>query len=298
MYLKHFNLHDTPFTLTPNTQYFCRLPGYQAALNVLLLHLRNGEGFIKVTGKVGSGKTLLCRLLLEQLKDPFVTAYIPNPDLESMMLRKNLAAELGINTDECNDPYKLLSAINEKLMTLHREGKKVVLVIDEAQALPAESLETLRLLTNLETEKAKLLQIVLFGQPELDKRLRQDSLRQLHQRIGFSCQLPLLRYSELLPYLQHRLAIAGYCGKRPLFSTSARRLLFRRSGGTPRLINILSHKAMMSAYGRGRRRVALCDVRQAVSDTESVIASQDWMVVGLGLLLAAFAALFLYYWKY
>src|SRR3989338_5627655 len=124
MYLRHFNLHDTPFTLTPNTQYFCRLPGYQAALNVLLLHLRNGEGFIKVTGKVGSGKTLLCRLLLEQLNDPFVTAYIPNPDLESMMLRKSLAAELGISAENINDPHQLLTTINETLIRLHSEGKK------------------------------------------------------------------------------------------------------------------------------------------------------------------------------
>ena len=298
MYLKHFNLHDAPFTLTPNTQYFCRLPGYQAALNVLLLHLRNGEGFIKVTGNVGSGKTLLCRLLLEQLKDPFVTAYIPNPDLESTMLRKNLAAELGIAPDEHNDPYRLLSAINNKLMALHQEDKKVVLVIDEAQALPIESLETLRLLTNLETQKAKLLQIVLFGQPELDKRLKQESLRQLHQRIGFSCQLPLLRYSELLPYLQHRLSIAGYCGKRPLFSFSARRRLFHKSGGIPRLINILSHKAMMSAYGRGRRCVALRDVRRAVTDTESVVTARDWVATSIGLALAVAVAIFLYYWKY
>ena len=297
MYLKHFNLHDTPFTITPNTQYFCRLPGYQAALNVLLLHVRNGEGFVKITGKVGSGKTLLCRLLLEQLQDPFVTAYIPNPDLDSMMLRKSLAAELGVSADNFDDPHRLLSAINEKLMALHAEGKKVVLVVDEAQALPAESLETLRLLTNLETQKAKLLQIVLFGQPELDTRLKQNSLRQLKQRIGFSCRLSLLKYSELSHYLHHRLVIAGYCGKHALFSFSARQLLFQKSGGVPRLVNILSHKAMMSAYGRGRRRVGVRDIKCAVADTESVSMQDRWVGV-LGLSVAALVAAILWYWPF
>lgn len=296
MYLKHFNLTESPFTITPNTNYFCKLAGHHAAFNVLMLHLRNGEGFIKITGKVGSGKTLLCRMLLEHLDDHFITAYIPNPDLETQMLRKSLAAELSIPEACFDDPHQLLAAINQRLIDLNAAGKKVVLVIDEAQALPTESLETLRLLTNLETQHAKLLQIVLFGQPELDKRLNQRSLRQLKQRIGFSSRLPLLKYSELPRYLEHRLSIAGFNGKKTLFSVLACWFIFHKSQGVPRLINILSHKALMSAYGRGRYRVGLRDVVRSAKDTESV-STQSWTAVALGLGLAVLCAICLLLWR-
>src|SRR3990167_4238636 len=191
MYLEHFALNEAQFTITPNTHYFYKLQSHQAAFNVLMVHLRNGEGFLKVTGKVGSGKTLLCRMLLERLGDSFFIAYIPNPDLEATALRKSVAMELGVAKKNLDDQHKLLSSINERLIQLHSEGKRVVLVIDEAQALPTESLETLRLFTNLETQSTKLLQIVLFGQSELDIRLNQGSLRQLKQRICFSHKLPL-----------------------------------------------------------------------------------------------------------
>src|SRR3990167_4812016 len=285
MYKKHFHLNELPFTLTPDTNYFYKLAAHHEAFNVLMLNLRNGEGFIKVTGNVGSGKTLLCRMLLENLGDRFFTAYIPNPDLEASALRKSFAQELGIPEENFSDQHKLLSAINQKLFELHEQGKQVVLVIDEAQALPTESLETLRLLANLETRSAKLLQIVLFGQTELDERLNQGSLRQLKQRIGFSSKLSLLKYSELAAYVQHRLTVAGYKNRYPLFTKPALWWLFHKSHGVPRLINIFCHKAMMSAYGRGKHIVKYRDIVNACKDTESV-SHHSHLAVFIGLSLA------------
>lgn len=297
MYEKHFHLTELPFTLMPNTAFFYNLAAHHEALNTLMLHLKGGEGFIKVTGAVGTGKTLLCRMLLSHLGDDFFTAYIPNPDLEAVVLRKSLAQELGIHEEHFNDQHKLLSAINQKLIELHSEGKRVILVIDEAQALPTESLETLRLLANLETQSTKLLQIVLFGQTELDIRLSQGSLRQLKQRIGFSSKLALLKHSELEPYVNHRLKVAGYNNKYPLFSKSALWFIFQKSKGVPRLINIICHKAMMSAYGRGKNKVGFFDAVRACKDTESVSNHSPLAVfIGLSLAVACFFALL--FWKF
>jgi len=295
MYREHFSLNEPPFTITPNTHYFYKLQSHQAAFNVLMIHLRNGEGFLKITGKVGSGKTLLCRLLLEKLGDNFFIAYIPNPDLEASALRKSVAMELGVPKENLDDQHKLLSSINERLVQLHSEGKRVVLVIDEAQALPTESLETLRLFTNLETQTTKLLQIVLFGQSELDVRLNQKSLRQLKQRICFSHKLSLLKYAELNAYLQHRLTMAGYRGPEPLFTFSARLYLFYKSRGVPRLINILCHKALMCAFGRGKIKVTLSDMMASVKDTESVTKIKIPMMIGLTL--ATVVGFALFYWR-
>jgi len=196
MYLEHFNFKEFPFSLTPNIDFYCNLSGHQNTLNVVLLALRAGEGFVKVIGEVGSGKTLLCRMLLEQLGNHFVTAYIPNPDLTPDGLRIALGQELGLKEPFPTSQHALLDLINNRLLALHDAGKQVVLIIDEAQALSDQSLEALRLLTNLETCKTKLLQVVLFGQPELDTRLNQNHLRQLNQRITFACYLPRLNREE------------------------------------------------------------------------------------------------------
>lgn len=298
MYLQHYNLNEMPFTLMPSVHFFCKLPGYHAGLNVLLLNLRSGEGFIKITGNVGSGKTLLCRTLLESLGDEFFTAYIPNPDLEPIMLRKALAQELQIPPENLEDPHTLFTSIGKRLMELHAAGKRVVLLVDEAQALPSESLETLRLLTNLETEKSKLLQVVLFGQPELDLRLAQRTLRQLKQRIAFSYKIPALKRPELKIYLNHRLVTAGYRHD-DLFTPMARWLLFYKSRGVPRLINILAHKAMMAAYGRGEVKVGYRCVREAANDTEAIHASKcmKHLPAIIGLSLALLSAAYLLYWR-
>lgn len=273
MYQEFFQLDELPFSLTPNTNYFCELKGHQEGLNVLKFSVKSGEGFIKIVGEVGSGKTLLCRKLLESLTEEYVTVYIPNPDLSPVELRKAIARELGLDPNSLHDQHELLSAINQQLIGLNKAGKKVLVIIDEAQALSNESLETVRLLTNLETESSKLVQVVLFGQPELDDRLNQANLRQLKQRITFSYKLPLLTRDDLDTYLYHRLAVAGY-KRGTLFTKKARKLLYRASQGVPRLVNILSHKALLVAYGRGDKTIDHKSMRLAVKDTEATYSKK------------------------
>lgn len=266
MYLEHFKLEKLPFNLTPDTSFFCDLSGYQAALNVLLFSIKSGEGFIKLIAEVGTGKTMLCRLLLNELEGEVITAYIPNPDLNPMGLRKALAKELGIEASFYNDNVALMTVITERLLKEHAAGNRVVLIIDEAQALSDESLETLRLMTNLETETERLLQIVLFAQPELDERLDQYHFRQFRQRITFSHYLSPLSREELDAYLTHRLVVAGN-SKGNLFSTQAKESLFKFSSGIPRVINIICHKALLVAYGQGKKQVDTDAMQRAIADS-------------------------------
>ncbi len=268
MYESHFGLQEAPFALTPNTRYFLRARSHNDALELLLVALREREGFIKITGEVGTGKTLLCRLLLNELEQDAYTAYIPNPHLTPDTLYAAVAEELGVDVNACANTHQVLKALNEKLIALAMEQKPVVLVIDEAQAMPEETIEALRLLTNLETESVRLLQVVLFGQPELDELLRRESLRQLQQRITFQYRLAPLDKVLVAQYLRHRLAQAGYNGG-DLFTPSSLRLITRASGGIPRLVNIIAHKALLAAWGRGDRLVSRPHVMQAIKDTES-----------------------------
>lgn len=269
MYSEHFGLREVPFSITPDTSFFFTSPHSQEALNTLLVAARNGEGFIKITGEVGTGKTLLCRKFMATLGDGFVTAYIPNPYLEPRTLMLALADELSIELEKGVDQHKLIKALMMRLMGLAVEGKRVVLCLDEAQAIPVVSLEALRLLTNLETEKRKLLQIVLFGQPELNRKLELESVRQLAQRIIFHYHLGPLRKDDLDYYLAHRLRVAGYAGSR-LFSRGAVAKLYSASGGIPRLVNILAHKSLMVAYGEGKQEVTRKHVAGAARDTITV----------------------------
>ncbi|MFM5354501.1 MSHA fimbrial biogenesis protein MshM [Aeromonas dhakensis] len=269
MYLNHFGLQEAPFGLTPNTGFYYGLPPHEEALQVLNWALAQGEGFIKVTGEVGTGKTLLCRKLLSELgseEQPVRLAWLPNPHLTPAELRIALALELGLPVRDQSE-LDLTDRIHRHLISLHRQGSRVVVLIDEAQALPDETLEAIRLFGNLETESSKLLQIVLFGQPELDSRLAKPHLRQLRQRIGFSYCLRPLRFDETRAYLEHRLQISGYRGA-PLFGGRALRQLWRASRGIPRLINILAQKCLMLAYGQGARQIDSRLVRLAVRDTD------------------------------
>lgn len=267
MYLDHFGLEEQPFSITPDTHFYFNYSSHQEALNVLLLALRSGEGFIKVTGEVGLGKTLLCRKLLNSLGDEFVTAYIPNPHLSPASMRVALADELEIPVAGVKMQDQLIRLITQKLVSLAREGKRVVLCLDEAQELPEQTLEAVRLLTNLETEKQKLLHVVMFGQPELEQRLNNPAIRQLKQRISFSYILEPLTLEAVGDYIGHRLRVAGYRGA-PVFDDLAVEAIHKASGGTPRLVNILAHKAMLSAYGEGKTLVQRKHARQAVEDTE------------------------------
>jgi len=301
MYLEHFGIAEYPFALTPNTQFYCDLPGHQAALNVLLFSLQTGEGFIKIVGEVGSGKTLLCRQLLKILDDRFVTAYIPNPNLPPYEFRKTFAREIGVSLAYLASISDLSQAVLERLLVLHSEGKQVVLMVDEAQALPDETLETIRLLTNLETESKKLIQIVLFGQPELNRRLDRHKFRQLNQRITFSHDLKPMTRKNLEDYLRHRLSVAGHGGK-SIFDRKACDLIFEFSGGLPRIVNILSHKALLAAYGKGKDEVGHKLVRMAVRDSRALIDRKyriiQWVLNGttIGLLLVLIAMIAYLVW--
>ena len=275
MYQEFFQLQQMPFTLTPNPNFFCHLKSHQEALNTLVFCLKTGEGFIKITGEVGTGKTLLCRKLLEILDESFVTAYIPNPDLTPIELRKAFARELGIEPNSAQDQHELLTVIYHKLIDYYKQGKHVVLLIDEAQSISNESLETLRLLTNLETISHKLMQVVLFAQPELDTRLNKFNFRQLKQRISFSYQLPTMNREDLDAYIHHRLAISGYTHG-DLFTKKARKLLFHASRGIPRLVNIISHKALLTAYGAGNKKIDCNAMRAAVIDTEAALLGKRY----------------------
>jgi MSHA biogenesis protein MshM len=292
MYAEHFGLRELPFGITPDTSFFFGSPHSQEALNTLLVAARSGEGFIKITGEVGTGKTLLCRKFMATLGEGFVTAYIPNPFLEPRTLMLALADELEVVLHKDVAQHQILKSLTGRLLTLAGEGKQVVLCLDEAQAMPVETLEALRLLTNLETEKRKLLQIVLFGQPELNRKLELDSIRQLAQRITFHYHLGPLSRDDLDYYVAHRLRVAGFGGAR-LFSTGAIARLYRASGGIPRLVNILSHKAMMLCYGEGSQLVTADHVHAAARDT---LASKGpkhpgwpWLA-GIGALAAALAS--------
>ncbi|MGD8379409.1 MAG: AAA family ATPase [Gammaproteobacteria bacterium] len=296
MYLEFYGLTEPPFSLTPDTEFYFENPSHQEALNVLLVALESGEGFIKVTGEVGLGKTLLCRKLLNSLGDDWVTAYIPNPHLSPVAVRLALAEELGIPLRGRQTQEQVLREITRKLIELRAEGKRTVLLLDEAQQLPQAALEAVRLLTNLETEKSKLLQVVLFGQPELDERLDRPAIRQLRQRISFSYTLDPMTREHVGEYVRHRLRVAGYRGG-PLFHERAVDLIYRTSHGIPRLINILCHKAMLAAFGRGDEQITPRHANMAIRDTEGVARARP-MPRGLwyGLAAAVVVVLGLAWW--
>lgn len=275
-YLAHFGLREPPFGITPDTGFFFPCRSSQQALNTILVALENGEGFIKVTGEVGTGKTMLCRKLLATLDEAhWVSAYIPNPNLEPRALLYAVAEELGLAPDPSLDQYRLLKSITRSLLDLARNRRRVVLCMDEAQAMPLETLEALRLITNLETEKRKLLQVVLFGQPELDRKLESESVRQLRQRITFHHDLHALDEDEVGAYFTHRMRTAGYAGP-ALLSRGAQRTLYRASRGVPRLVNILSHKALFLVYGEDATRLERRHLSAAVLDTPAVQRRRGW----------------------
>ncbi len=265
MYERYYGLAERPFSLTPDTEFFYRSVTHQEALNVLLVALDSGDGFIKVTGEVGTGKTLLCRKLLDALESDYDTVYVPNPCLNRNALLHALLVELGI--DDGVEPEFYLERLNSYLIASARAGRGTVIVLDEAQALPEESLEAVRLVSNLETGKRKLVQIVLFGQPELDARLAGSSVRQLRQRIMHAYELKPLGPGSVRAYLQHRIRSAGYRGPE-LFDSSALRRLYQFSRGIPRVINVLCNKAMMLAYASGEFYIRRKHIEAAAADSQ------------------------------
>jgi MSHA biogenesis protein MshM len=280
MYLSHFGLRELPFGLTPDPAYAFSARAHQEALNTLLVATASGEGFIKITGEVGTGKTLLCRRFLAVLAADggaeaaggTLSCYLPNPNLTPRTLLLSLAEELGDALPGSATAHGAQKRIEHRLVALAGEGRRVVVCLDEAQALAPANLEALRLLSNLETEKKKLLQIVLFGQPELDRTLERDDMRQLRQRIAFQYRLRGLTRAETGCYVDHRIRVAGHAGA-TLFARRAIDRLQRASGGTPRLVNILAHKSLLAAFGDGAAGVETRHVRAAVKDGGAAAAA-------------------------
>ncbi len=297
MYRKHFGLDKAPFSITPDTAFAFSSSSQRDALNILLLATDAGEGFIKVTGEVGSGKTLLCRRFLARLaaanteRKRFRTAYIPNPCLSPRTLLLAIALELKIRVCEADSEHVLLESLRRALLRFAGRGEQIVVCLDEAQAMPVETLESLRLVSNLETEQRKLLQVVLVGQRELDVQLARDNLRQLKSRISFQYRLGALSPTETMEYLQHRVTIAGYRGAAHcanLFAPGAARCIHHAARGLPRRINILAHKSLLAAYGMGADHVgiehvkAACDDEPAQSALGRALAWFAWPARALG----------------
>ena len=266
MYLEHFGLHQAPFRITPHTEFFFAGGKRGATLEALIYAITHDEGIVKVSGEVGSGKTMLCRMLLEKLPDNVETVYLSNPMLSRDEILFAIAEELRIPLAEGRN-HLLLRSLQERLLEIYGSGRQVVALIDEAHAMPPEALEEIRLLSNLESNRHKLLQIVLFGQPELDSRLRQTSMRQLNDRITHNFRLEPLRRSDVSVYLLFRLRAAGYRGPDP-FTKGAIELISKASEGLSRRINILADKALLAAFSEGVHQVDRRQVRAAIRDVE------------------------------
>jgi len=302
MYNTHFGFTNTPFSLAPDTGQFVNLQGHQECFDLLVYALSTGEGFVKIIGDVGTGKTILCRKLIRYLeqpsrknkgkkrKSPFKPVYIPNPLLSPIGLLRAIAHELGVLASDETERDALIKQVSDEMLVLADQDQSVVVIIDEAQALPEETLESLRLVTNLETETRKLVQVVLFGQTELESTLNKHEFRQLKQRITFSYQLEPLSQSSTEQYLNVRTMKVGFTGE-PLFRGAAAKKMFMYSGGVPRLINVLAHKALLSAYSDGRKKVTAGDVKKAWQDgrSENSGINRGWLIAFTFLALIAAA---------
>ncbi len=266
LYKSHFNLETAPFSLTPDTRFFFAEGHRKAIFEALLYSIGNGDGIVQVVGEVGSGKTLLSRLISEFLGDEFHILFLLNPKIPPERILFAIALELGIGADRSEDKVTLLHKLHSALLDLHRQGKQTVLLIDEAQSIPLESLEEIRMLSNLETGTAKLLQIVLFGQPELDHHLNRHEVRQIKERIVHRFYLPRLTPREVAHYLAFRLNKAGYTGKSPFTQVSVRLIAFKSSGFLRR-INILADKCLLAAFSEGVHSIDAWVTLSALFDT-------------------------------
>jgi len=265
MYLQSFGLREKPFALSPDPRYLFLAASHREALAHLLYGVDQGEGFISVVGEVGTGKTTLCRTLLQRLGAETEVAFLFNPDLSPLELLESICTEFGIGLPGGATRRDLLARINEFLVCNKREGRRVLLIIDEAQNLSPETLEQVRLLSNLETETAKLIQIVLLGQPELEAKLASKELRQLGQRVSVWWNLEPMERAETFEYVRHRLRVAGNAGRSP-FTDGALREVHRRAMGVPRVVNLLCDRSLLTAYAAGAREVRAVQVRRAAAD--------------------------------
>ena len=269
MYLEFYGLQMAPFEITPNPRFLFHSAKHREAFNHLLYGIRERKGFVQLTGEVGSGKTTLCRALLEQLDGHYSTALILNPVLNADELIRAIGMEYGLNVRGL-DRMETLAAISDYLLHQTLAGKETVLIIDEAQNLTEELLEQVRLISNFETDDRKLVQIVLMGQPELRDRLNSHQLRQLRQRITVRYHLKPLTRNEVGRYIQHRLVLAGSQGV-PTFTGPAIWRVFRYSKGIPRLVNAVCDKALLAGFVAQSNRINYWMVGRAIRELEGDI---------------------------
>ncbi len=292
MYLDYFKLNEPPFSLTPDPRFLYMSERHREGLAHLFYGVQASGGFVQLTGEIGAGKTTLCRCLVKQMPPDTDIALILNPRLTASELLETVCDELGMPHPAEKGSIKLLiDALNRHLLESHSRRRRTVLIIDEAQNLDMDVLEQIRLLTNLETSREKLLQIILLGQPELLSILKRKGLRQLAQRITARYHLEALSRRETYAYIQHRLAVAG--GREPLFTPRAMRRVYRLSRGSPRLINIICDRALLGAYASDKKAVSAGIVRRAARETQGIIPwyrkiQPEWVagILALALVLA------------
>lgn len=281
MYLNYFGLSEPPFRITPHTDFFFAGANRGATLDALLYAITHDEGIVKVTGEVGSGKTMLCRVLMERLPKNVETIYLANPSLSREEILYSIADELklALNAERAT---RLIRELQDKLIERYAAGKRVVVLIDEAHAMPKETLEEIRLLSNLESGRHKLLQIVLFGQPELDSHLDTSDMRQLKERITHSFRLEPMVTDDIRSYIDFRMRAAGYKGP-DVFSKSAIRLISSSSKGLTRRINILADKSLLAAFANNSHAVGAREARAAIRDSDFFKAQNSWSKQWVGI---------------
>jgi len=300
MYTAFFGLREKPFALSPDPRFLYLSEAHREALAHLIYGIEQGEGFIAVTGEVGTGKTTLCRTLLRRLGGEVEVAFLFNPKLSARELLESVLVELGVEANgdarkrhADSSVRELIEALNQFLLEKRAAGKRVLLIVDEAQGLLPETLEQIRLLSNLETESDKLIQILLLGQPELDVMLESPDLRQLRQRIGVRWRLAPLSRDEVAAYVRHRLSVSAGVARDHVFSDAALSAVYRFSGGVPRLVNLVCDRALLAAYGEGAAQLGPEYVRRASAEISGDTAPPPrarWMLPALAAgLIAALA---------
>ena len=275
MYYEHFGLNQAPFKITPNTDFFFSGGNRGPVLEALIYAITRGEGIVKVTGEVGSGKTMLCNMLQSRLPDNVESVYLSNPSVAPEDVLHAIAFELQLGLDRKADRLEVMHALQDYLVKRHAEGKRVVVFIEESQSMPLATLEEIRLLSNLETRNDKLLQIVLFGQPELDETLRRTDIRQLRDRIAHSFRLQPLTDDEVSEYLMFRMRAAGYKGPQ-IFSPSIVKQIAKASSGLTRRINLIADKALLAAFSENTHTIQQGHVRAALRDSEFGHRREPW----------------------
>jgi type II secretory pathway predicted ATPase ExeA len=297
MYYDFFGFNQPPFKITPDTSLFYPGGNRGAVLEALLYAIRNGEGIVKVVGEVGSGKTMLCRMLEKELPETVEVVYLVNPSISPENTLHAIAFELKLNVKPDTSRFEVMNALQQYLLQRHSENRQVVVFVEEAQSMPIATLEEIRLLSNLETQQSKLLQIVLFGQPELDSMISQPQIRQLKERITYSFNLAPFKTNDIREYLNSRVRACGFRSGE-LFDEASVNQIGQYSKGLLRRINILADKALLAAYSENAKTVAGRHTQLAARDSEFIVTSKRhppwiWGIAAV-LILAVFAGLIIY----